>query len=100
MKAKATRAKGSSKNRLDIRAVAEASGVSIATVSRVINNKRTVDEKISQRVLDTIRRLGYVPNTQARALVSGNSKLLGVIISEITNPFFPELIQGFEDKAV
>jgi LacI family transcriptional regulator len=66
----------------------------------VINHKSTVDEKISKKVWETVRRLGYIPNTQARALVSGNSKLLGVIISEITNPFFPELIQGFEDKAV
>jgi LacI family transcriptional regulator len=88
------------KNRLDIRAVAKASGVSIATVSRVINNKKSVDEKLSKRVWSAVGHLGYIPNTQARALVSGNSKLLGVLISEITNPFFPELIQGFEDKAV
>jgi LacI family transcriptional regulator len=47
-----------------------------------------------------IRELDYLPNTQARALVSGRSRLLGLIISEITNPFFPELIQGFEDVAV
>lgn len=100
MKKKTRDSKRSYDDRLDIRAVARAAGVSIATVSRVINNKRSVDEKLSKKVGDAIRQLGYIPNTQARALVSGNSKLLGVIISEITNPFFPELIQGFEDRAV
>lgn len=100
MKKRARKAKGEPGNGLDIRAVARTAGVSTATVSRVFNNKRSVDEGLSKKVWQAIQRLGYVPNTQARALVSGNSKLLGVIISEITNPFFPELIQGFEDKAV
>jgi LacI family transcriptional regulator len=44
--------------------------------------------------------LGYIPNTQARALVSGRSRLIGVIISDITNPFFPELIQSFEEESI
>jgi LacI family transcriptional regulator len=43
-----------------------------------------------------VAELDYFPNTQARALVSGKSKLLGLIVSEITNPFFPELIQEFK----
>jgi DNA-binding LacI/PurR family transcriptional regulator len=47
-----------------------------------------------------IEEVNYFPNTQARALVSGRSWILGLIVSEITNPFFPELIQGFEDVAV
>jgi DNA-binding LacI/PurR family transcriptional regulator len=51
-------------------------------------------------VWEAIRELNYFPNTQARALVSGRSRLLGLIVSEITNPFFPELIQGFEEIAV
>ena len=72
----------------------------MATVSRVINHVPSVAPELNQRVWEAIRKLGYVPNTQARALVSGRSRLLGVIISDITNPFFPELIQGFEDKAV
>jgi LacI family transcriptional regulator len=88
------------KGRLDIRTVATAAGVSVATVSRVMNKVPTVDPQLSKKVWDTVHKLGYVPNTQARALVSGRSKLLGVIISDITNPFFPELIQGFEDKAI
>ena len=87
-------------SRPDIHAVARLARVSIATVSRTINNISTVDPRLAQRVWKAIDELGYSPNTQARALVSGRSRLLGLIISEITNPFFPELIQGFEDVAV
>ncbi|HLY40776.1 MAG TPA: LacI family DNA-binding transcriptional regulator [Terracidiphilus sp.] len=86
--------------RMDIRAVAKLANVSIATVSRTINHVPTVNPKMAKRVREAIRELNYFPNTQARALVSGRSKLLGLIVSEITNPFFPELIQGFEDVAV
>ena len=86
--------------RLDIRDVARHANVSIATVSRTINMVSTVNEKMSRRVWKAVRELNYYPNTQARSLVSGRSKLFGLIISEITNPFFPELIQGFEDIAV
>ena len=97
---KQTRGQSRTTKRLDIRTVAESAGVSVATVSRVINNVTSVAPELNARVWEAIRTLGYVPNTQARALVSGRSRLLGVIISDITNPFFPELIQGFEDKAV
>lgn len=86
--------------RIDIRTVAASAKVSVATVSRVINNVANVDAALSKRVWDAISKLGYIPNNQARALVSGRSRLLGVIISDITNPFFPELIQGFEEEAV
>ena len=86
--------------RTDIRTIAKLANVSIATVSRTINGISTVNPKMARRVLDVIEKLDFVPNTQARALVSGRSKIFGLIISEITNPFFPELIQGFEDIAV
>src|SRR4051812_28056273 len=85
---------------MDIRTVAERANVSIATVSRTINHVPTVNAKMAKRVWEAIRELNYFPNTQARALVSGRTRLLGLIVSEITNPFFPELIQGFEDIAV
>jgi LacI family transcriptional regulator len=85
---------------MDIRTVAERANVSIATVSRTINHVPTVNAKMAKRVWEAIRELNYFPNTQARALVSGRSGLFGLIVSEITNPFFPELIQGFEDIAV
>src|SRR6202789_2573797 len=87
-------------DRMDIHAVAKLAQVSIATVSRTINHIPTVNPKMAKRVWEAIRELNYFPNTQARALVSGRSRLLGLIVSEITNPFFPELIQGFEDIAV
>ncbi len=85
---------------MDIRTVAERANVSIATVSRTINHVPTVNAKMAKRVWEAIGELNYFPNTQARALVSGRTRLLGLIVSEITNPFFPELIQGFEDIAV
>ncbi len=88
------------KQRLDIRTVARKAGVSIATVSRTINHVPTVDPSLAKRVWAVVQELGYFPNTQARALVSGKSRLLGVIISDIKNPFFPELVESFEEIAV
>lgn len=88
------------KRRLDIRDVAKHARVSIATVSRTINLVPTVDKQLADRVWKSIEALNYFPNTQARSLVSGRSRLFGLLISEITNPFFPELIQGFEEIAV
>jgi len=88
------------KRRLDIRDVAKHARVSIATVSRTINRIPTVDQQLADRVWKAIEELNYFPNTQARALVSGRTRLLGLLVSEITNPFFPELIDGFEQIAV
>lgn len=86
--------------KIDIRGVALHAKVSIATVSRTINHVPTVDPALAARVWKAVAELNYFPNTQARALVSGKSRLLGLVISEITNPFFPELIQEFEQVAV
>jgi LacI family transcriptional regulator len=80
--------------------VASRAGVSIATVSRAVNGIPTVDPELARRVWKAVEEVGYLPNTQARALVSGRSRMLGLIVSEITNPFFPELIQEFENLAV
>jgi LacI family transcriptional regulator len=99
-KAKPAAVESKTPERMDIRTIARAANVSIATVSRTINNVPTVNPKIAKRVWEVIDELDYFPNTQARALVSGRSKIFGLIVSEITNPFFPELIQGFEDIAV
>jgi len=96
----AKRKKRSLSGKLDIRSVAERAKVSIATVSRTINGISTVGPDLAKRVWKAIEELDYYPNTQARGLVSGRSRLLGLVISEITNPFFPELIQGFEEIAV
>lgn len=85
---------------VSIRDVAKRAGVSIATVSRAVNGIASVDPELARRVWKAIEEVGYLPNTQARALVSGRSHMLGLIVSEITNPFFPELIQEFENLAV
>jgi DNA-binding LacI/PurR family transcriptional regulator len=84
----------------NIRDVASRAGVSIATVSRAVNHISTVDPELARRVWKAVEEVGYLPNTQARALVSGRSRILGLIVSEITNPFFPELVKEFEDLAV
>lgn len=85
---------------MSIHEVARRARVSIATVSRTINGVPTVTPQLSRRVWKVVKELGYYPNTQARALVSGRSRIFGLIVSEITNPFFPEIVQGFEDVAV
>lgn len=85
---------------MDIREIAKRAKVSTATVSRTINRVPTVDPKLAKRVWKIVDELGYYPNTQARALVSGRSRIFGLIVSEITNPFFPEIVQVFEDIAV
>ena len=85
---------------MDIREIARRAKVSTATVSRAINRVPTVDPQLAKRVWKVVEELGYYPNTQARALVSGRSRIFGLIISEITNPFFPEIVQVFERIAV
>lgn len=85
---------------MGIREVARRARVSVATVSRVVNHISSVDPELAKRVWKATKELGYLPNTQARALVSGRSHILGLIVSEVTNPFFPELVQEFENLAV
>lgn len=85
---------------MDIREIARRAKVSTATVSRAINRVPTVDPQLARRVWKVVDQLGYYPNTQARALVSGKSRLFGLVVSEITNPFFPEIVQTFEELAV
>jgi LacI family transcriptional regulator len=85
---------------MDIRDVARRAGVSISTVSRVTNGKGTVNREMADRVWRAVRELNYQPDPQARALVSGRSHIIGLMVTEITNPFFPELIQRFEQFAV
>jgi LacI family transcriptional regulator len=85
---------------MDIRQVAKLAGVSTATVSRTLNNVNQVKPITARRVKQAIEELKYFPNTQARSLVSGRSRIVGLIVSDITNPFFPELVKGFEDAAI
>jgi len=85
---------------MSIRDVAKRAKVSIATVSRAINNPGTVDPKTVARVRRAVEELNYFPDSHARSLVSGRSRILGLIVSDITNPFFPELVKGFEHVAL
>jgi DNA-binding LacI/PurR family transcriptional regulator len=87
-------------SRISIREVAALAGVSVATVSRVTNGISTVDAGLADRVRRAVKELNYTPDQQAKALVSGRSRTFGLLISELTNPFFPELIQSFESIAV
>jgi LacI family transcriptional regulator len=85
---------------VNIREVARIAGVSTATVSRTINGSDQVRDETALRVRRAIKSLRYFPDTNARALGSGRTNLYGLIISDITNPFFPELVKSFEDIAV
>lgn len=83
-----------------MRDVATRAGVSASTVSHVLNGTRFVEAATGERVRRAIEELGYHPNHAARALVRGASDLLGLIISDIANPFFPELVKVFEAAAL
>jgi DNA-binding LacI/PurR family transcriptional regulator len=85
---------------MDIRKVAAKARVSTATVSRTINRSDAVTPATAAKVWSAIRELNYHPNTHARTLSSGKSHILGLIISDITNPFFPDLVKAFESVAI
>ncbi|WP_113930606.1 LacI family DNA-binding transcriptional regulator [Bacillus sp. P14.5] len=77
--------------------VAKRAGVSVATVSRVINNKGYVHEDTRKSVANAIKQLGYKPNSVARSLSQKTSKMICFLIPDITNPFFPQLVRAVED---
>jgi LacI family transcriptional regulator len=82
-----------------MRDVAEKAGVSPATVSRVLNKTQYISPETEQRVLTVVRQLNYYKNVHARRLATGQSNLFGLVISEIANPYFPEIIRGFQAAA-
>jgi LacI family transcriptional regulator len=82
-----------------MRQIAERAEVSIGTVSHVINDTAKVREKLRHRVLEAIRSLGYQPSQLARGLRRKQTRMLGMIIPDITNPFFPGVVRGSEDVA-
>jgi DNA-binding LacI/PurR family transcriptional regulator len=82
-----------------MREVAKRAGVSLATVSRVLNNTKAVSDDVRQRVLDVVNKFDYVKNVHAKRLSTGRSDLFGLVISEIANPFFAEIIRGFQATA-
>lgn len=87
---------------ITIRDVAAAAGVSVATVSRVANgatNAYPVRPKTRERVLEAIAALGYRPNDNARGLLSKKSGLIGLVVPDISNTYYPEVSRGIEDVA-
>jgi len=85
--------------KLNIGEIARRARVSTATVSRTLNQSGAVRPETARKVWRAAAALNYYPNSHARALVSGRSRLLGLIVSDITNPFFPELVHSFEALA-
>lgn len=82
-----------------IREVAKLAGVSPATVSRVMNGTANVNEEKKKRVEAAIKETGFQPNELARALYKKSSKMIGMIVPDIENPFFSELAKAVEDTA-
>lgn len=82
-----------------IKDVAREAGVSTATVSHVINETKFVSDATRQKVQDAIEKLNFYPNAHARTLASGRSNIIGLLVSDISNPFFPELIKSIEASA-
>jgi len=79
--------------------VARESGVSIFTVSAVINHKSHVGKNLRERVEEAIRKLNYRPNLIARSLIKQKTQTIGMIVPDIVNPFFPMVVRGAEDAA-
>ena len=82
-----------------IRDVARAAKVSTATVSNVLNKTGKVGRETRRLVLSAVKKLGYIPDVHARHLASHERRTLGIIVSDIENPFFPEVIKSFETRA-
>ncbi|MGH9664305.1 MAG: LacI family DNA-binding transcriptional regulator [Bryobacteraceae bacterium] len=82
-----------------IKEVARRARVSVGTVSNVLGDRVPVSSRLRERVLAVVRDLDYHPNHVARSLKMRQTKMLGMVISDITNPFFPLLVRGAEDAA-
>src|SRR5689334_23248903 len=80
-----------------IKEVARQAGVSLGTVSNVLNRPEVVAAATRQRVLDTIRALGYVRNDSARQLRAGRSRTVAIVVLDVANPFFTDVVRGAEE---
>ncbi|MFD5019382.1 LacI family DNA-binding transcriptional regulator [Paenibacillus sp. NPDC058367] len=83
---------------MTIKDVAKIAGVSVATVSRVLNESGYVNIDTRKKVEAAIKEMNYTPNEVARSLYKRKSKLIGLLLPDITNPFFPQLARGIEDR--
>ncbi len=82
-----------------IKDVAKEAGVSISTVSKIINNSNYGLPKTRIKVMEAIKKLGYQPNSIARSMVDGKTKMIAIVIPDIRNPFFTAVARGVEDVA-
>ncbi|ACZ43282.1 transcriptional regulator, LacI family [Thermobaculum terrenum ATCC BAA-798] len=87
------------KRQVTLHDVARDAGVSIKTVSRVVNGEEHVSPGTRERVLASVRRLGYRPNEVARSLKGGGSRMLGLLIADISNPFYASIAKAVEDES-
>lgn len=87
------------KSLVTIDAVAQAAGVSIATVSRVLNQTVPVAEETAVRVRAAVEQLGYIPQTAARHLAQGKTQTIGLVFPDVSNDFFSPLLQSITDSA-
>ena len=87
------------KTKLTIRDIARMAGVSHTTVSRVLNNDPKVASETAKRILELVQKVEYRPNPLARRFARKRSNLIGLLVSDISNPFYAELARGIEDKA-
>src|SRR5512142_2946795 len=85
--------------RITMSDVARRARVSLMTVSRVINNKGAVSDETRQRVLEVIANLGYRPSAIARSLATKETATIGLVIPDVSNPFFAEVTRGVEHLA-
>ncbi|AYW46522.1 LacI family transcriptional regulator [Tetragenococcus koreensis] len=82
-----------------IREVADKAGVSVATVSRAINDSGYVGKEAKRKIMKAVKELNYKPNEVARSLYQKSSKMIGLLLPDIANPFFPLIAKGVEDVA-
>lgn len=83
-----------------IKDIAREAGVSTATVSHVINKTKYVADATREKVEEAIKKFGYHPNAHAQMLALGRSKIIGLLVSDISNPFFPEIIKSVEASVI
>ncbi len=79
--------------------IAKQAGVSAATVSRVINNERYVSLKTQEKVQRVLQDTGFIPNANASSLTKKRTNTFAVVVPDLTNPFFTEIIHGIEEQA-
>lgn len=88
-----------SASKATIQSVADMAGVSIATVSRVLSGNVKVREDLAKRVLDAVVKLDYTPSASAQGLAKGRSFTIGILVPDLSNPYFPEIVKGIHHFA-